>query len=598
MTPIFAGTPDSSASLARLHDAVNTLRHALNKCVVRRSEMAKSNTLNSDDSNNELRTLSQHMLSQTVMVKLAHEAIIRDVNDSRQKIRNDQEELLKGRLKQQNLEYEKQMLQREIAECRAMKSPKLSKTGVTVPTTLFDASESDEAMTRNLKVANSALQDELSARKKMDAEVETELRKTESKRRKLTVLRNTLRQVPDAVRAVSGVVEPVRRSVTNDRLGVGSREELERMACLPSPLYVVAREAAAFREAFDTLLSIRVIKENSKDPVAKKGDESYVANELAVELEVGAEDIDDIRLRVIFRYMEKLGIVVVRASVVVGNSECVEYPTKDLRFLFPHDRGNDSPRASNAHLEDGTFTFDVDKAGGRAFVWANVLCAIECLPAINLGGVPGHGSEWVRELQDMMRHCQFREVVSALRSRLVSIVHLKQQVDRLMSKRVCVKATDIGFKAEPQARIEYFTRLGRGDWSPQGLVRDGDDGSDTEVWSMRVIGDNGTLMSCLIAIEPDYPLSRPIFRVKMNGGIDGVVERDVTDVERCVNEFDMSKKLGQKRELLLGAQVTALLVCVDRLEDAYSGQNEEIIDGLKVLGTGRTRSKGGFFLER
>lgn len=589
MTPIIAGTPDSSASFAKLQDSLNRLRHTLNQCAIRHSQLAQSSQLESVDANKELQTLSQVVLSQTVVLKLAHEAIIRDVNDSRQKIRNDQEELLKARMRLQNLEYEKRMLQSEISECRAMKSPKLEQTKVSLPTSLFDASESDEAMARNLKTVNTALQEELTARKKIQAEVEMELRETEVKQSKLNALREALRQIPLAVKAIAAAVEPVRHSVNSDPMGVGSREELERMTNLPAPLYILAREAVAYREAFDPTLTVHVTTNGDGD---KDSCELYRKHKMTVVLEVGAEEnMDDARLRVFFRYLETLGIVVVSVTVVVDGQECDEYPTKELRVLFPRDSGDVSPRACNAHLEGGSFVFNVNKAGGRPFYWANVLCGVECLPPINRSDAVGHGSEWVRELLDLTQHNQFREVLSALQRRLLSAVHLKRHVDWLMEKKICVKATDIGFKTEARARVDDFVRLGWGDWNPEGLVREGENGRDTEVWSMRVVGTDGMVVSCLIAIEPDYPFGRPTFRLKFEGGLDGVSERDVTDMERCVNDLEIGGALTGRSELLLGAQVTALLAFVDRVEDAHARANGEVIENEIKPEIGRSRSK-------
>lgn len=596
MTPVVPATPDSAASLVTLQESVNNLRRALNQCAVRQSQLQKTNQLASNDTKTELQTLSRHLLSQTIAIKLAHESIIQHVDTSRHKIRNDQQQLINTRLKLQNLEYEKRTLQSEISKCRATASPSLVKSAVTIPSALFDPNEPDEAVSRHLKAANTALQDELVARKKAQAQVEAALQETDAKRRELAEIRTALRKVPNAVRAIANVVEPIQNLVTTDRNGISSNDVLAHLGRLPSPLYVLAREAIAYREAFDHSVNLTVATEEDSGEITER---LYTACRETVVLEMTAPDVPA-RLRLQFRYLEQLGIVVVRPAVFVDGNQCDEYPTKELRLLFPHDCGDVSPRAGNAHLQNGTFVFDVAKAGGRAFLWANVMCGIACLPGLGSGEAEvGRGSAWVKEMWGLMTHMRFKEVVNALQKRLVTVVKLKEQVDSLMAKNTCVRGSDIGVGAEPCATVEDFVKLGRGDWNPEGLVREGDDGRDTEVWSMHVVGMEGFELDCLVAIEADYPQARPMFRVGCEKVPYGICEMDVVDIERCVNGFQVEGKLKGQPEVLLGAQITALLVFVDRLEEACKTANGEVVeDAATSSAKGRLRSKRDLLLNR
>ena len=81
----------------------------------------------------------------------------------------------------------------------------------------------------------------------------------------------------------------------------------------------------------------------------------------------------DERLRVTFRFLSRLGLVVVNAIVIVGGLESDEYPTNELRSLFPLDIGDKSPKASTSHIDTSKqkFRFDENLGYGRAFILAN-----------------------------------------------------------------------------------------------------------------------------------------------------------------------------------------------------------------------------------
>lgn len=645
--PIVTETTDSTASLSRLQDSIDYLRHALNKCAIRHSQLKHQQktgttlplsstgpTEENTSSDKELETLSTQALSHTVCVKLAHDAIIHDVDVSRTTMKHTQDELVKERLRLDNLRYEKLILLQEISVCRNVSSPLLQKTKVPLPVTLFnsnatDAANADDVMIKNLKDVDTSLHDELTARRKLQTEVENVIMETARKKKKLAKMKYSLRKVPLDVKAVYDVVQPIRLSMAQGRSsksevkgsiegnGIGSKSELEMIAKLPLHMYIMAREAVAYREAFDSNMSVHIIPE-SDDAITTEG--IYKSCGMCVVIEVGQStnlsadtlDVDNAdmvnimdtggaRLKVVFRYLEKLGIVVVRGIIISDGQECDEYPTKELKTLYPRDKGDISPRAEHAHLENGTFIFDVTKAKGRAFIWANVLCGIECMPKIipkkrkRSSEEVGIGMGWPSEMGGMMTHLRFSEVATTLKQRLASIVHVKRQVDWLMGKRqvngdavdngMVVKASDMGLIIESDeacsARVDDFVRLGRKEWKSQGLlirddgIDDDVDVDDMEVWSMRVVGGQGMMVSCMVAVEVGYPLARPVFRLKFEGGVDGVTERDITDMERSVNEVDIKDKLKGRIELTLGAQVTRLLTLVDGTRGRVCRKGEE-----------------------
>lgn len=75
-------------------------------------------------------------------------------------------------------------------------------------------------------------------------------------------------------------------------------------------------------------------------------------------------------------------------------------------------------------------------------------------------------------------------------------------------------------------------------------------------------------LRCMVAIDADYPLRRPVFRVECKQRLAGVIDVDVVEIERSVNELSVVGKYARSTKCVSGPQVTALLVIVDRVERA------------------------------
>lgn len=616
-----AATPYSTPSLTRIQHAINNLRNSLNQQAIQQLQFNRQP--DSDDKESEGQKHGQviinertanDILSHTIAVKLAHDAIMRDVETSRKKIRTTEDQLLHVRLRLDNLQYEKRVLEREITMCRNIKSPKLIQTGVKLPPSLFEPQLDDAVMARSLKEANVTLQAELNSRKKLQENVEKRRKQRDEKQQRLLELKENLKSIPKAVRQIYDVVETVRNSVNsvgNHHVkSVGSRDQLDRMSKLPIPLYILAREAHAYRQVFDSSLDVTIFNEAVEDTEINnlrkedrkaQGEDSpadindrkgnptsikqvacsvessdvYMGCGHCVKLEVSqglqegedmgvrSKDAREERLRVIFRFLPKLGLVVVRAVVISEGLECDEYPTKDLRLLFPNDDGERSPSALTSYLDkELNFQFDATLARGRAFIWANELCGIECMPEI-------HDSRWPGQLHEMRGAKRFQEIMMILKGRLRGIVHIKRQVDWLMGKGPHDDMA-LGEKYRSvSAKISDFTRVSKGEWSENIKARYRN--CDVEVWKVKIGGAKGLNLESIITIQPDYPLARPAFHMKMvrwGERTPGLNDREMADIERLVNEAEVRDQLGltDRQDLLLGAQVLSLLRLVDKTE--------------------------------
>lgn len=607
-----AGPAEGAAALHKLNGTIHSIRHMLKRCALRYGELCDSGGSGQEDE--ELQMLSRQLLTHTIMVKLIHDRLVFDVDGSRQGIRRDQEELLRARLRLQNLEYEKAALLKQISACHA--SASLPKVDMEVPlaSDIYKSEASDEALNKVHQDAKRTLDEELSRRELKREELSKVRRDIEQKRHALSELGTSLSCVPRAINAIDGVVQPVQLLVAKYNGGDRLNEvTLEGLGKLPIPLYVLARQMQALQNVFDGPLRVAIVNDTFQTPTdgtgrndgGSRGSEVlggnvpdvrlYHAAGHAVEVDVGVKGMDE-ELRVVFRYLDMLELVVVRGWILLKGQERSDYPVKELQLLFPRDTGAKSPKAGHAYLQDGRFEYDVRLGGGRAFIWANAVCGIDCPPGVERtcksdGFVDKRCEGWVVEMCRLMMHIRVREVVEMLQRRLKSIVSLKKQLECLSStNRSMAKGKSIGLDNEPEARIMKFFKMDSKTWDDAGLVREGYDRNETEVWGMVVRGMHDSRIECLVSLEADYPQGRALFRIMWPNSPEPVREAHVVEIERHVNELTDCGNYPE--EMLLSVQVTTLLSLVDKAEAAFSssaGMNIDENSGKRSQG--RSRSK-------
>lgn len=579
-----SNSPDGVVYLNKLNDSIHSLRHTLKRCALRHAELLSASRSTLDDG--ELQTLSRQLLSHTILVKLLHDRLIFDVDTNRQNNRREQEKHLRARLRLQNLQYEKASLTRQIAQCRSVSSPSLESIGIQLPDGLFDADSNDDVLNAAQSEATSRLEEELGRRKRKCGEVSQVDLEIDKKRRLLSDLSKSLIQIPQAVEAIQTAVRPVQKIV--DISGASALQSTQitvrDLAKLPAPLFVLVRQIAAFQKAFDAPIDIGVVEDiahssvidhtkNSDCHAAKDGSDSvpddmlYHAASHAVHITIKKPDVNEL-LQICFRYLDRLDLVTVQAKILSDGDECRDPDVKGLQLLFPGDTGVNSPKASHSYLQDGNFLFDVEKAGGYAFVWANVLCGIKCSPMLDGStktdiSIDTQEGAWVREACNLLIHRRAAEVIRAIQDRLLSIVSLKAQLESLSSKRSQIKGTDIGFEKEPIAQIVEFSKTERDPREDKRLFQDSC-GRITDVWSLVVMGADGVCVENLIELDAAYPQSRPVFRARLRSATETVREVHIVEMERLVNEAEVPNEMG--KQLLLSVQVTQLLGLVDRIE--------------------------------
>lgn len=561
MTP-FASTADSQAALATVHDSLSKLRDALHECVVLQAPHALPEGIPPTQTASmrpsvALKPNSQELLVQSVVTKVSHDAIIRSVDLARRNSQSDLAMLQRLRQRHASLRYERELLEREIAVKRAINAPTLERLPVELPAPPSTA-DGDERVLRLHAETVAALEAEVSRRREVREDVEKVVVHTKRKRDALAKTKDELRTLPGAVAKLRAVVEPVRKLLHVGEDVAANPAELTQIRTLPTPLYVLAREAFAFRAMFRSTIEVATVTESGKEA----GLYRMHPRRVVVDVHFGASSsAKGAVLQVHFCYHPQLHVVTVLSRIAEGDDAAGALEGKGLQLLFPYDVGESSPNPCNAHLEGGSFTFDVSKAGGaRPYVWANLLCGLPCLERFTTVNDVA-GASWPAKAASHEVHVRFKEVVSALHGRLGMELALRKQTEILAKKKLPVKAVELGFAEEPKACVDEFVQLAAGDWETvEGLGRDGVNVVFKEVWCM-VARKGEVRVNCLVGVAPNYPTGSPLFRLRCESRTGGISEQEVTVLEQRVNGYSMEGR----RELLLTGQILALLEGVDRI---------------------------------
>lgn len=542
------------------------------------------------------------LLSQIIRIKVSEDTILSMVEGRRRDNKQTGEKLMQLRVKLNNLQYERKQLHSEIGKCKGTQSSKLDEALGPLGLNPFSASGgsgSDAAV----QAAHDALNKELEERQELQRKVEKLQGLIDGRKQEYKAEQEKPKNLPRQIQAIVDVIRPVQRALGGASAlsgadavpcGVGKDEELQGMSKLPQPLYVLARQAVAHREAFDKDLKVAVAVNKAAAGDMVTGSELYAEHESKVVVQVGRErkdsdkdiraeegEIDEngalgdetesermrhahgVQLRVTFRFVSVLGVVTVVGEAVDGDDLVSEnYPLSELRGLFPDDDGARWPVGKAEALlerrmkENGVSRADeMARVRGRAFVWTNVAAGVECMPH-------PEAVRWTDEVRRLGEHVRFGEVVGALKRRLLSAVHLRRVVDFLAgSGRVNpVTPADIGLGGGGRAVAAKVSDFRRTDGRP-------------EEWRMKVEGIAKKLtLHCTVWVNVDeYPHVAPTFEVReaVAKGVQ-VPERNNVELQRVANEARVSHAIAHVPELVLGTQVATLLHVVGSIDDGMA----------------------------
>lgn len=526
--------PDPTSSLSEIEAILTKIRTTL-------TVIAQNQTQSLTP---ELKASIHNLLVQSALLKLSHATVLQQTEQARKLAAADLRTLVGARQKLRTLVYERHALEREIESVRTQSRTAFDNLGVVLPLDV-NADVADTVAADLHTKTETALREELEKRREVKRRMDEVKRRTEERSDVLVSVRGQLQRLPEAVVKMKEVVEPIKRFLGVEEGDGVSEAEMKEVKALPWQLYVLAREAMAYRTSYAGKIEVTVVEEDGG------GKELYRTCGRKVRVEIiGGTEIEGKRLVVVWRYHEELKVV-----SVVGEIEGVEGDV--LMRLFPHDVGVESPNAGNRHLNDGRFRWEADKAeGGRPFMWANLVCAVGCLPRFEKRTEEDVEVEWPGVAAELSGHDRFKEVVEALHGRLVSRVKLHKQLERLATKRrLLVGPRELGMEEEPTAVVGDFVALPKEHWPDSSCDK------FFQMWCM-VVESKGVKLNVLIGLLAQYPVDEPEFRIS-SAGEGGICEQDMEELAYVVNNFEMSSKVD--KNLVVCGRIVRLLLGVDLL---------------------------------
>jgi hypothetical protein len=316
-----------------------------------------------------------------------------------------------------------------------------------------------------------------------------------------------------------------------------------------------------------------------------------------------------------FRLHSRLGFVTVSCE---SNME-PPFTADDLCLLFPCDYGLTSPNLSNAHLLGGRFQFrqELVPENGRPYLWANLLCCLHFPGAVQesvdvSAHLPAEFQEWCTVAAKYPTHLRFKDVLTAIGGRLDSVRSVRAQLASLSKMQLPLSWQHVGLPKASSANITTFAPCPP-DLDNTGLeIAAGSSETCTAAWAFHVMHPCGIWLAGMLGIQPNYPLTAGIFRLKsVPDAAVSVAEADIRDMESEVSvygdKFTRDEKIAWDREerplvspsvtashqhihqanckdanMILSKQILKLLVCVDVVASAMNEQelaNAAELDG-------------------
>lgn len=489
---------------------------------------------------------------QSTILRLSHDQLYRSTLDTRQAAFTDQRALVNMRQRLSALRYEKASLVKSIQKEKKLKLSQVNKLGIIIP---------NELVGGHIKIGNEnaindqmmqSLSKELAKRKKAKENVINMRKKIENEKLRLREMREKYGAIPRLIANIGTAVKPFQAHVDVDSCVVTEAEALQCKQ-LPTHLYILCREALAYRSMSPKRLSVEV-KEG-----AAIGQGIFKDCGKRVILQVhGGPECSEKTLVVEWKWHPTLNVASAlgRVDTMTGDDWLCE--------LYPGDYGVESPNAANAHLVEDCFQWDVQKAGGgRPFEWANMACGLGCL-----GDIGGEG--WVGEANALQKHVRFSSIIDALYLRLLHRIKLDKELKELVNGNLGVGWKEAGLKAEPKAKLLDFVRLPREERGAEYI-------KFRELWC-GVVGCNDVKVKFIAGLRANYPEGPPKIHLKSLEERGKVTEKDLAGLGFECNS--VGKPEGEGYSCLLSSVLWTLLKGVERL--AEGSEAGDLVDTANV----------------
>lgn len=351
----------------------------------------------------------------------------------------------------------------------------------------------------------------------------------------------------------------LKRDHASQRARFGDNLELT-----PSPGNDFARQSSFEERAADTLRSLhnphsKLIQIDILDPHDGNGSSDFnehspiakpAGDAISPNSTLSHTDREHIVLRLIFQLIPKLGIVTVSC---LNYNDRSQVTTDDLCMLYPSDYGDKSPNATNSQFVDGQFRFERELIPykGRPYLWANLLCGLHFPGCIRESmdsacHLPDEFQRWCDVAATYPTHLRFKDVIAAVRRRVRALQSLREQLVSLSNSTVPLSPRQIGLRRRPKSSLKMFVQCPP-EMSRAGLeLAAGSKENYTAVWAFQAEHPDGITVAGMVGIQPDYPVSAGLFRMKCTSSI-MVSEADIREMELEVNAFGNSFTLRSDR---------------------------------------------------
>ncbi|KAK3587348.1 hypothetical protein CHS0354_036514 [Potamilus streckersoni] len=380
------------------------------------------------------------------------------------------------------------------------------------------------------------------------------------------------------------------------------REQHQTAGYLPPPLFVLYKQATAYREACDNLLTVtldgdldaarlvdlsvplldedsesdqeeqekKASKRRRKTVDAKLSDKKHRVlkkHPLSVVIQVGCED--ESALQLTFSYLMYLHIVTVtikvRQSSEMGTSSVSggDLLSEDtlLDELYPGDHGDTTPNPTNQYqltrsgLKD--FNHYIPQVG-QPYRWAQWICGLQYLGE----GVP-------QKPQEIISCGSLQGTIRKIRQRFKARISLLQQLSALERHTVAVAGEYQSlFPVKLQSQVVIWQRSTFEDFVAAPYTRsivEAGLAKDNDMFFIAVIERGTAKLTARIVVAPDYPNVAPIFSVLVQWQSERCSAND-SHIKNLEEELNVHyEELVQEKscDYLLTNQMQRLIMCFD-----------------------------------
>ena len=521
-------------------------------------------------------------------------------------------------LQLQNLLYETMHLEKEITKCLEFKSK--DEEIELVPVEDFykeapeDISKSEVTKTDSHQLRLARLDWELEQRKMLAQNLEESESSKDHLDKEIKTQQEYLENLQPKLSSILQSTKPVQEylAMPFDLI----REQHETAGHLPHPLYVLYMQTAAYKQACDKKLDVKIegdieaaqsmkstpelfaeVEDSDSDQEEQEKKSSKRRRKtvdsgkierkkkvlkkypLSVVLKIMTKDGTCLQLT--FFYLISLEIVTVAIQLKPGSdtpSSCISggdllSPDLLLNEIYPGDCGNTSPNAANQYelrrLGLGDFSQYI-KEIGRPYLWAQWLSGLQFL---------NNKSSKVADVS--VSSINMQQTIKRLRRRIKSRLSLLKQLSSLERgiNPLSPEAMSL-FPTKIVAKLASWKRSTYSDFAvlpyTEEVVTNGL-AKESDIFFTAMMDRGSAKLTVQIVMTQDYPAVAPLFLVSLQWQTERSALNDINiqEMEEEVNVHYEEMMIGKSHDNILTNQLQRLLMCFDVYLETETQNAEE-----------------------